>query len=370
MATADQKTNDQQQSKNKTTVIRGILLAVVVGFGVNIILAFSSNGEELLASIAEVKWYHFLVPFAINGLLLAFIEMIRLKLVTSQFQYKIRWRDAFANSSLGHFFNNLTPMAAGGQGFQIYHLQSLGVNGKTATNIILSRFVVNAMILFILIFLGIPQIIEISKNAGMGGIFFYSGLIVTFIFAILFLIILINPLAIGKLAHKIRHTGLGKFISRVSKKPRWALELFQWTHGLRKEIRYLWSQKTSVMIADIFLNIIFQLAVSFSIWYSLVFVGGSSITFFETVIAFNIIWQVVFYIPTPGASGTLEISFASVFAGFTGNYPSAYVAIVVWRLASYYMQIGFGLLVFFADLRRKPTPANVLEDAKGGTDLK
>jgi uncharacterized membrane protein YbhN (UPF0104 family) len=55
--------------------------------------------------------------------------------------------------------------------------------------------------------------------------------------------------------------------------------------------------------------------------------------------------MVVFYIPTPGASGSTEGAYHIFLSSLTGNSKAALTAVFGWRFSSFYMQIIFGSLL-------------------------
>jgi uncharacterized membrane protein YbhN (UPF0104 family) len=67
---------------------------------------------------------------------------------------------------------------------------------------------------------------------------------------------------------------------------------------------------------------------------------------------------VVYYIPSPGASGGLEGVYTMVFTLYTGQPQLSFIAVTVWRFATYYLQIFFGLIVFLFMRRRGGTLAD------------
>ncbi|MFP4563759.1 MAG: YbhN family protein, partial [Spirochaetia bacterium] len=172
-------------------MVKFIIIAVVAGLVVNTIITFLMDHKKVLEIIRAVRFDYFLIPF-VCYLGWNFIDAFRLRNVTSQFGVKIPFRRCFFNSVLGTFFNNLTPMAAGGQPFQIYHLKTLGLKSKTATNVILSRFVEQAGIIVCILLISIPKIIRVAKSMRMGSVLIYIGLGTTFCFALIFILILIR----------------------------------------------------------------------------------------------------------------------------------------------------------------------------------
>jgi len=333
-------------------MVKFVIIVVIIGLVVNTIITFLMDHRKVLEIIRTVRFDYFLIPF-LCYLGWNLINTFRLRIVTSQFNVKIPFRKRFFNSVLGTFFNNLTPMAAGGQPFQIFHLKTLGLRSKTATNIILSRFVEQAGIIICILIISVPQIIRVVRSMRVGSVLIFIGLSTTFCFALIFLLILIRPDVIGKISMGIYHTALGRFIGRIIKRPKWAEKVLTWTRELRDQVAFLWTEKLHIMIIDIICGLAIILLQGFSLYYLLHNRVDPSLTYLEVTITFVIIWQVVFYIPTPGASGTIEGGFSLVFAGLTKAPELTFTMIVVWRLSTYYAHILFGGIFFGIYMKKR-----------------
>jgi uncharacterized protein (TIRG00374 family) len=158
--------------------------------------------------------------------------------------------------------------------------------------------------------------------------------------------VLIKPHFIGRVAMLLEATKLGRFVGRVSGKHNWAPSLQRWSHRLRENVRILWGEKTWVMILDILMgaaNIVLHV---WSLYFVLEGVVGVTLSFELVLITYVILWQVVFYVPTPGASGSVEGAFALVYAGMTNAWSPTVIAIFVWRFATYYLLLLFDGLVY------------------------
>lgn len=329
------------------SLVQGILLAIVLGLAVNIIIGLFMDHESVISNLSNISLVLIVIPFGTQmGAVL--IDVVRTKLVCHGLGHKISWKTAFMNSSLGWFFNLVTPMAAGGQPFQVYHLTQNGVPSKSSANVILSRFVVNSFLMILMIGGAIPVLNSIEDLFPSTAIVFYAGLGVTILFSVFFLLILVNPMIIGRFALRSRHNRFGKFIARVSKKPKWSLELLQWSHKLRRDVLFMWSKRLGYMLVDVILNLGVILVQGLGLYLVLTAITGANITFWQVMISYIVIWQVIFYLPTPGASGGLEGAFTLVFSGFTGMAEKTLISIFTWRLGSYYLIILFGLIVFLA----------------------
>jgi uncharacterized protein (TIRG00374 family) len=331
---------DLRDRSSLRRVLRFALIAVVLGFGVNAFLSLFMDRTQFIASLRKVRVVYFVVP------LLLFVashvvDSLRLMLVVAQFRIRLSFVPAFYNSAVGTFFTNITPMTAGGQPFQIYHLSVVGVPPETSTNVIMSRFVEQAMTSLLISLFFLTQISWVAASLGMGSRLVYVALGLSLSMTMLLLMVLIWPHFIGRLAMALERTRLGRLVGRVSGKHNWAPSLQRWSHRLRENVRMLWLEKTWVMALDILLGVVNIALHAYSLLFVLEGVVGVHLSFVAVAISYVILWQVVFYVPTPGASGGVEGAFALVYSGMTSALGATVVAIFVWRLATYYMLLLF-----------------------------
>ncbi|HYW85345.1 MAG TPA: lysylphosphatidylglycerol synthase transmembrane domain-containing protein [Spirochaetia bacterium] len=336
---------DLHDRSSARRILRFVLLAVIIGFGVNIVLSLLMDRSQILGSLRRVRVIYFVVP------LLLFVashvvDSVRLMLVVAQFKIRLTFVQAFYNSCVGNFFTNVTPLTAGGQPFQIYNLSARGVPPEIATNVIMSRFVEQAMTSLLISILFLTQISWIAATLGFGRNLIYVGLGISLTVTLLLLALLIWPHFIGRLAIVLERTLLGRLIGRVSGKHNWAPSLHRYSHRLRENVRILWSTKTPIMIVDILLGVGNILLHSYSLLYVLDGVVGMQLPFLPVAISYVILWQIVFYVPTPGASGSVEGAFALVYSGMTADLGATVIAVFVWRIATYYLLLLFDALVY------------------------
>jgi uncharacterized protein (TIRG00374 family) len=326
-------------------VLRFVLIAVILGLGVNAALSFFLDRTQFLHALRNVRVIYFFLPLLLFGAS-QLVDSLRLILVVSQFKIRLSFAQAFYNSAVGAFFTNITPMTAGGQPFQIYHLSSVGVPVATATNVIMSRFVEQAMTSLVISLFFLTQIPWIAATLGMGSRLMYVALGISLVATMGLLVLLIRPHVIGRLAIRLERTFIGRLVARVSGKHNWAPKLHRWSHRLRDNVRMLWSEKTWVMVLDILLGLVNTLLHAYALQVVLEGVVGVHLSFVAVLITFVILWQVVFYVPTPGASGSVEGAFALVYSGMTGALGPTILAIFVWRFATFYLLLLFDGLVY------------------------
>lgn len=336
---------DLREKSSMRRVLRWVLLAVILGFGVNAFLSLFMDRQQFLRSLANVRIIYFAVPLALF-VASHVVDSMRLMLVVSQFKIRLTFWQAFYNSAVGTFFLNITPMSAGGQPFQIYHLSSVGVPAETATNVIMSRFVEQAVTSLCISLFFLTQISWIASTLRMGSLLMYVALSISLCATLLLVMLLIRPHFIGRLAIRLEDTGLGRLVGRVSGVHGWAPKLLRWSHRLRANVRMLWSEKTWVMVVDTLGGVVNIALHAWSLQFVLEGVVGLKLSFVAVAITYVILWQVVFYVPTPGASGGVEGAFALVYSGMTGALGSTIIAILVWRIATYYLLLLFDGVVY------------------------
>ncbi len=335
---------DLKDRSNSRRILRFILIAVVLGLGVNTLLSLIMDRAQIAAAIQKVRLIYFVVPLVLF-VISQVVDSLRLMLVVSQFKIRLTFVQAFYNSSVGSFFTNITPMTAGGQPFQIYHLSVVGVPAETATNVIMSRFVEQAMTSLLISLAFLTQIPWIASTLGMGSRLLYVALAISLTMTMLLLVLLIRPHAIGRLAIALERTRLGRLVGRMTHRHNWAPSLYSWSHRLRENVRMLWAEKTWVMVLDILMGALNIVLHASSLQFVLVGVVGTQVPLIMVIITYVILWQVVFYVPTPGASGGVEGAFALVYSGMNSALGPTVIAIFVWRLATYYLLLLFNGLV-------------------------
>lgn len=326
-------------------VLRWVLLAVIMGFGVNAVLSLFMDRQQFLQSLANVRLIYFAVPLALF-VASHVVDSLRLMLVVSQFKIRLTFWQAFYNSAVGTFFLNITPMSAGGQPFQIYHLSTVGVPVATATNVIMSRFVEQAVTSLCISLFFLTQISWIASTLRLGSLLVYVALGVSLCATTLLVMLLIRPHFIGRLAVRLEHTALGRLVGRVSRVHGWAPKLLRWSHRLRANVRMLWSEKTWVMVLDTLGGIVNIALHAYSLQFVLEGILGLKLSIVTVAATYVILWQVVTYVPTPGSSGGVEGAFALVYAGMTNALGPTIIAILVWRIATYYLLLVFDGLMY------------------------
>ncbi|SDC63623.1 hypothetical protein SAMN04488588_1523 [Geotoga petraea] len=270
------------------------------------------------------------------------IDALRMKIIISNFNIKTNFLDLTYNNVMGFFFTAVTPLAAGGQPYQIWHLnESLGVDYEHGMNIMVSRFLETMFTNFFVAIFFYNSIISSLRGGRISVRLIQLGLITSLIVTLFILVLFVRSRIIIKIVRLLEKI---KFF----RKKNWSLKLENWIVELKKSIRFLWNEKLYIMILDILLGVGLLIVQAYSLYYFVdVFTPDLNISYWKIFGGMAILNMVVFYLPTPGASGSMEGAYHIFLSSLTGNSKIALTAVFGWRFSSYYMQIIFGSLLLF-----------------------
>ncbi len=342
------KTPKTEQKISYKNIFYAIFISVVVMLAI-----FAFLGKDLeLSYFLELSWYWILGAIAL--LIVAHsINAFRLVLLFRIFGIKFRFRDAFVNNFLMQYFNNITPLAVGGQPYQVYDLTARGINVTTAAAVIVSRYVTTNIAILIVAVTFLPQYWRAFLNIPGIGIFVFLGAFMSFAMLLLLatvsysqkmLDILLKLLTKRKFMKKL----LSKFLKCRPLDVREILrEKFQEFH---KYMLIVWRKAPFYMFFDIFLAISFSFVFKFILYFVLLGITNSSgATLNASVIDIwgiqELLYLVAYYVPSPGASGAME---AGLFFMLGGSVSKSLlgVGIAVWRLLTYHLIIVVGTIAF------------------------
>jgi glycosyltransferase 2 family protein len=349
-------------------ILKSILILVFAGIALNIFATLLFDKDKVLKSLSTVPWYGVAVPF-LCVFMIFIIDAVRMKLLLWQFGERISFGDAYLNTTVGYFFNYLTPLGAGQQPFMIYHLTALGHDSKTSTNIVFSRYVVYTLSVFVLLVAFMRDSFHVADSIHIGRFVIILGMLTSTVLSVGVLFLLIKPYFVGKLALRIEKTRLGRFISMTQKKDTWAEELYTWSMDLRENITYLWRKKLPFMIIDIALNLADTLLMAFSVYFVVSSINPVPISFVNILVTYLIVSIVVHYIPTPGGTGGYEAALTLILSEFLSNTSLAVSTTLVWRFCTYYLQILFCGIMFMY-FQRNSRKMKLREANPAAVDLK
>ncbi len=263
-------------------------------------------------------------------------------------------RGAFTCAVLGKYYDNITPLGAGGQPFQILYLKRRGLPGGASAALPVAGFLV-LQLAFILI----AAVVFLCNRSVINGapvirVSAYVGLVMYAIVpaGIVFFAVLPNTVrrvvdAATRLLGRLR---VVRDSARVSASVLAALDAY--TVSLR-----VLNRRPHFFARLLAYSVVYQAAILSVPYFMLRAFGGTNDwwTVFSLVVY---IYAAITIIPTPGNAGAAEGSFYAVFSSLEGGF--LFWAMIVWRLLVYYSWLLLGLVVVarsaVSDGRRKKRP--------------
>ncbi|RKX54198.1 MAG: hypothetical protein DRP24_06510 [Thermotoga sp.] len=115
----------------------------------------------------------------------------------------------------------------------------------------------------------------------------------------------------------------------------------------------LWKSSKKVFFTIFILSFIMILLTQITGFLSLISVlEDTNLNFFKVIGLQSAMNMIVYFLPTPGASGGIEGSFYIIYSGIVGKSRAA-VSLLIWRIATYYSTIVIGGILILKRVKNK-----------------
>ncbi len=336
------------------------VLFVGIVLGVTAYNDFFSGKKELPSFSQLVGVLGDNIIFLIFALLALFVcfflKAYKLSFFCKRETGKWHFKTCFGTAIIGHYYNYITPLAVGGQPFEIYHLSKNGVRGGVAASLPIASFFLQQ---FAFVLLAIASLVLYNTNALNAPQmlrFFPAGLTVLAIigivccFTVPFLVVLFCILP--KISYKVVYfvIWLGSKIGLV--KDRKTLN-YKMTKSILQNSKSLKSfvKNPFVLIVSLLVSLGENLALCSIAYFSLKFFGyhlagvDGIIEWTQVCVVCMLLYSAISFIPTPGNSGAADLSFYLLFeSGLATIGNVAFPALMTWRFLSFYSFIIIGFI--------------------------
>ena len=341
------------KKRRKNTIISLCLILINIVFLVFILKSLVSNvGDfsisDMVNSQGKKLWW------VAGGVFIYIIYMITQTLMydvlIKDITKKRRFGLAYDVAVVGKYYDNITPFAVGGQPMQIVRLSASGISPGVSTSIPVIKLMINStvnMVVAVLFFIfGLPKIPLTSPFNDLLLIILeilgVIGLIIT-VFVVLFMFLMSTGnfvtrslvSAFVRLGYKLKivknyRLTLKKFMGQVTE--------------YQTSMRYLRKRK-SVLIKMILLSLLECLSYAIMPYFVIMaFAGPIDISpflfIFICITKYYICSMASSFIPLPGGTGLMEISFIFLF-GIVVNENIVW-ALLIYRFISFYLIIIHG----------------------------
>ena len=331
-----------QKFKNidKKNILRGLRFAVIVSLVISAAIILFTMDKNTLTRLIEKIDLKFLLYLLLVMCCNWFFAGLRLKILVNTIGDKISILDSIIVYLGGSFVSFVTPFASGGGPFQVYFLHKKGVNIGRSSTVIVIQFVLR------LFFFGtLTPIFFIFFNwaispGAIPNYIFYTAFGFGILISIAIILFTLVPEIMNKIIRVILEIDkLKKFIKNNGKAKRYLVKARRELREFRESLKILVNNKRRLFLA----------ALCTVAYWSLMFLVmplvlkglGIEPNFLRAFIMQTIIYLILPYLPTPGASGFAEVGFASLFVAFI---PKNMIGLVTfgWRLYTFYLILLVG----------------------------
>ncbi len=320
-----------------------ILIFISLAAGAAVPAVLQLMGTDVVTSLSSFPLWMVSIPFIFYVLIYA-VDAVRLQIVLKHFGRRAGFSDRFVNGVVGAFYSNITPMAAGGQPAQILHLVKCGTPGSESTAIILVRFVEYLVLSLLITVYGIiryrVQINDLITSGNIGASILIFGLALYFVLSAGLLAAVMVPGIERKMCSVLsrsKHRRIAAFSDKIRLLSD-ALDKFR-------------DRGFLTVAADFSLGAVNLVLQALSLWILLERTSSIPGGFPAVFTSFVLLNTVAYFVPSPGGSGGIEGAYTVFFSLLAGSNTAA--AVLIWRFGSYYLHLGFQIIISFFNVWRK-----------------
>jgi uncharacterized protein (TIRG00374 family) len=320
-----------------------LIVFILLAFGANaIVLTKSVDGETIRSLLAADKSY---LLVALGLVLVAWgCDAGRFYALVHAAHEHVSFKWGIVLTWLHYFGCAVTPMQSGGGPFQVYVLYKKGIPVGKGIAITLIRTMLTVLILSLIVPIALfidPALLDESP--------FIKG-VVAYVFVVIICVWVFIAYTILRPDSLKR---LGKIVVMWLKKlnfvtsPKIVKKCFQWLDceidNYNLNFKLAFSSGFFYSIVAILLSVVHLLSI-FSVLPVLMLAVGLPFNFAQTLATQAVFMFVLYFIPTPGASGVAESGGAALFRTLM-PWNMAGIMAVIWRFFTEYISIFMGVVV-------------------------
>lgn len=345
---AEEAVKAQKSKKKKWISLAGFIINILVVAGILAYQLLTDNSDVAPFSvlISNIHWEIFLLVilcFVLN----MFTDSAKFWVLFKKTCNTNRPALSYKVSALGKYYDNITPLSSGGEPFQIYYMKKHGIKGADSLSISIGKYVLQQItyIAFALIVMIIG--ITLPNDGGTGTTVVTATSWIGFALNA-FIIILVGFVSISKKVGDKLVSGCLKLLCKMK-----ILKNYEkhYNKVQRTVNDYQTTMKYYAKDPKTFFSIFGISIVNLFLTYALPFLIHASFYGFH----FELFAQIFIYcvmvdlassfFPLPGGTGASELSFSVLFADLFEIGGNLFWAMLIWRIFTYYIYIGQGLIV-------------------------
>lgn len=323
------------------------ILMMLIGMGIIGYSLRTVNLRLLVLEFNTLNWGWMLVALLCICLYLG-LEGVVVKIFMKDRHRDFTWKDALRLPPIEQLFNGITPFSTGGQPAQLVAMLQSGVDGGRASSVLLMKFVVfQAMIVINFIICLLIGFHFIEEKLHALAILVLLGFLIH-LAVIVGLLMVMYWYQFTKRAMNILIRPVAIFI-KPARYMRMKIRLNEMVDSFYQESLKMKSEYK--MMGKVCIVTLFQLFFYYTIpYFILLALGVHHINFIMVVSLHVLIFMIISLFPIPGGAGGAEYSFSVLFASFVQSNTKLVLAMIIWRLITYY----FGMIAGMIALMIKP----------------
>ena len=321
-----------------------LVAMLLIGGGIVAYSLRTVNLRLLVQDFFTLNWWWMLVALACICLYLI-LEGVVVKIFMNNRHADFTWKDALRLPPIEQLFNGITPFSTGGQPAQLVAMLQCGVDGGLASSVLLMKFVVfQAMI-----------VINFLISLLIGFHFIAEKLHALSLLVLLGFVIHLAVI-VGLLLVMYWYGFTKRALNLLIKPCAWFMkpQLYERLRiSLNEKVDSFYQESLRMKeeygkMAKVCLVTLCQLFFYYAIPYFIMLALGVHGMNFIMVISLHVlIFMIISLFPIPGGAGGAEYSFSVLFASFIGSGTKLVLAMILWRLLTYYFGMFAGMVALF-----------------------
>lgn len=329
----------------KSSLMKGLELSLTISILVSVYLLVRTLDLNELTQMRRIKPFYLFLSFLLM-FSMWLVQGIKMKVLARALDENISLKEGIKNYLSGAFVSNVTPFASGGGPVQALFLHQLGMSFGKASSIIIVQWVMRHLFFGLLgpiFFLFYRNLIDPGQ---LPDSIFQVAVTSSIIITLVLLFLVWKPQVIPIFANWLVRLPIIKSIFRKeSVKEKFANLIDRSFHEIEIFHECLWrlaAQRKLVLLFTFIFTALFW--VLFFMIAPVILLGlGGKPEFGRALIMQMIMYLILPYVPTPGASGAAELGFAAFFAPFVPLHLLG-LLLISWRFLTFYIFILVGSL--------------------------
>ncbi len=326
----------------------GMRIFLVITVLTIIVIMTLTLDKETWHALKKFNILYLFICFALWGLYI-FMDGLRVQILSYALGKKVTIKTAIAVITSGLFLAAVTPFQTGGLPVQLYILKKEGISIGKGSVILLFRGILE---LFIFIFV-VPIIYFHYRGLLKGTI---TQALMRYLFIIygiailLLLLLMLNPKILKRAAYRLSFFLKRRRIVKSKRLFRLFRKLFIEVDDFRRSLKLYFTRKKFLLLLAFLVTVVSYIGL-FLIAPVMLLGLGERPPILETVYLQLILKFLLFFVPTPGASGVSEAAFVSLFNRVAPVHLLG-VYVVLWRFFTFYIGAAIGGFVLIRMLQR------------------